>query len=203
MRGVADQPSGMRRLWKGEVASSTGGRPRLWWALALLLGLLIAARAGGLGTAAEVVRLGAVAPDLTFTTPDGRSHRLSEFRGRPVLLWLVATWCPSCQAGTAAVARHLPELAKAGMTVIQLRLYDNLGYPGPSMAEFIRAAAGPVRPSPAWVWGDASQAASYLYDPRGYPDIYFLIDRHGVLRAVNGAPNVTMDEILAFARRAP
>lgn len=150
-------------------------------------------------TPAEI-RVGSPAPDLTFTAVDGIKHRLSEFRGRPVMLWLFATWCPTCQAGTAAVAQNLDQLKQAGVQIIQLELYNNLGYQGPSVEEFARHYAGSAYPSPDWLWGEASQEGSYAYDPKGYPDIYFLIDRDGLVRAINGAPSATMDQITSFAR---
>jgi thiol-disulfide isomerase/thioredoxin len=116
------------------------------------------------------------------------------------MFWLFATWCPTCEAGTAAVAQHASQLEQAGVQIVQLKLYNNLGYPGPSAQEFARAFARSPRPTLWWLWGEASQEASYIYDPKGYPDLYFLIDRDGIVQAINGAPNVTMDEILSFAR---
>ena len=40
---------------------------------------------------------------------------------------------------------------------------------------------------------------SHTYDPWGYPDVYFLIDKDGILQAVDLTPHVTMRKILAFA----
>jgi thiol-disulfide isomerase/thioredoxin len=148
------------------------------------------------------VKVGAPAPDVTFTTVDGAQHRLSEFHGRPVMFWLFATWCPSCQGGTAAMVEHLGQLDRARVQIIQLELYNNLGYPGPSVQDFARAYARGVPPTARWLWGTASQTASYTYDPRAYPDIYFLIDAHGIVRGINGSPDATMAEILSFAQTA-
>ena len=159
------------------------------------------------------VAIGAPAPDFTFTTlrqwtvpgaglltkMDDTQRRLSEFRGRPVMLWLFATWCPTCVAGTIAVAEKFDRLKQTGIQIIQLKLYNDLGYPGTSVAEFANRHARSVFPSPSWLWGEASQKVSFTYDPRGYPDIYFLIDKEGIIRAIEPAPHVTMDKIMAFA----
>lgn len=159
------------------------------------------------------VEIGAPAPDITFTTlrrrtvpgvgilttMDDTQRRLSEFRGRPVMLWLFATWCPTCVAGTIAVAEKFDRLRQAGIQIIQLKLYNNLGYPGLSLEDFANRYASSVAPSPSWLWGEASQIGGFTYDPRGIPDIYFLIDKDGIIRAIEPAPHVTMDKIMAFA----
>ena len=146
-----------------------------------------------------VVELGSPAPDMTFTTVDGAQRRLSEFRGRPVMLWFIATWCPSCKAATRAVAAKFDRLKQSGMQIIQLKLYNNLGYRGPTIEDFAKRYAGSVAPSPDWLWGDASQVGSHTYDPWGYPDVYFLIDKDGILQMADLTPHVTMRKILAFA----
>ena len=146
------------------------------------------------------VKIGAPAPEIAFTTEDGTQRRLSEFRGRPVMLWLFATWCPTCVAGTFAVVEKFDRLKQSGIQIIQLKLYNNLGYPGPSVEDFARRYAGAMAPSPNWLWGGASQKGSFTYDPQGYPDIYFLIGKDGLIRAIEPAPNVTMNKILTFAR---
>ena len=71
------------------------------------------------GNAAAAPRAGAVdrshkgeaAPDAAFTAPDGKHATLAQFRGKPVLLNLWATWCAPC-------VKELPTLdaAAAGFT---------------------------------------------------------------------------------------
>jgi peroxiredoxin len=48
------------------------------------------------------------APDLTVEDIAGKTHKLSEYRGRDVLVVFWATWCPACNAEIP----HLIELRK-------------------------------------------------------------------------------------------
>lgn len=50
------------------------------------------------GDAEVGVQEGMLAPDFKATTLEGRSISLSDLRGRTVVLWFMATWCPSCAA---------------------------------------------------------------------------------------------------------
>jgi len=54
----------------------------------------------------SMLAVGAAAPDFTLSTATGERIRLSDFRGKTVLLEFFATWCPHCQAE----ARHLTKL---------------------------------------------------------------------------------------------
>lgn len=51
---------------------------------------------------------GKTAPDFTVGDLDGTEHKLSDYRGRNVLLVFWATWCPACNAEIP----HLIELRK-------------------------------------------------------------------------------------------
>ena len=139
------------------------------------------------------------APEISFATVDGRQFKLSDFRGKPVLLWLIATWCPTCEASAQVLAENIEQLARDGLVIVTLKLYENLGYPGPDIATFGKKWAGDAYTAPNWLWGDAGKRTSFIYDPPGFPDIYWLVDAEGILRAVDTAPNVTIDKIRAFA----
>lgn len=51
---------------------------------------------------------GVAAPDFTVTDVDGAEHKLSDYRGRDVLVVFWATWCPACNVEIP----HLIELRK-------------------------------------------------------------------------------------------
>ena len=106
----------------------------------------------------------------------------------------------SSLAAVRETARHV-EL-HANHVIFRGALYNNLGAPGPSVEDFATQYASSVSRSPNWLWGEASLVASYTYDPSGYPDIYFLIGRDGIVQEIAPAPHVTMNIILEFAEGA-
>ncbi len=90
-------------------------------------------------------------------------------------------------------------MEKNGMLIISLRNVDNGGYPGADMPTFMQRFAPRLKNLDNWIIGEASKKMDRELNQKKFPDIYFLIDEKGWVRAVNTAPNVSMNLILKFA----
>ncbi|MFQ5796163.1 MAG: DUF3105 domain-containing protein [Candidatus Bipolaricaulia bacterium] len=143
------------------------------------------------------VQIGLQAPEATFTTIGGERMTLSQFRGQKVMFWFFATWCPSCIAGAQALSQN--NAALRDLTIIALKTHGNAGFPGPSVEGFAQRYAPARLRAFNWLWGEASQPATRTYNPRNFPDIYFLIDEQGTVQDIDGAPAATLSKIIRFA----
>lgn len=154
--------------------------------------------ASRMGTAQAV---GLFAPTGTFTTTSGQEVSVASLRGRSTLLWFVATWCSSCQAGTQTLAQNVSRLKTDGVRVVEIELYRDLGQSGPSISTFGRQFAGKEFTNPDWTFATSSSALTRNYDPHSYLDIYYLLSRQGRIVYVNGSPSSTMPNLLSQAAK--
>ena len=79
----------------------------------LFLSLFLAAAAVS-GASAQSIGQGKPAPDFTLTLADGTSVRLSDYRGKAVLLHFWATWCPPCRRELPNMNRLADQLKTEG-----------------------------------------------------------------------------------------
>ena len=126
--------------------------------------------------------VGEPAPNIPITLTNGTTLNLSSFRGKPVVLWFVATWCSSCADSASLLANdgYYNKIHAKGAELITVELYDDLGYSGPSISAFADSYGGGTQ-NPGWLYGTSSLNATYSYDPKGYLDIYYVIDPKGVI----------------------
>lgn len=84
----------------------------------LLLGLLLI----GLlfSVPAVAIETGAAPPDFKLTGLDGKEVRLSDFKGKVVILKLATTWCPSCKQQVRELAKLEEFLARNEIALIEV-----------------------------------------------------------------------------------
>jgi len=118
------------------------------------------------------VKPGQAAPDFTLTDIYGREYRLADFKGKPVVLNIWATWCPPCQyeiPDIIAFARdHADDVAVLSISV------DEAGADVAAFAEQY-GINYPV------LLDDGEAADNYIGANPGIPQTYFVDDK-GVVR---------------------
>lgn len=128
----------------------------------------------------------------------GKTVPLATFKGQPVMVWQVATWCGSCAVGLKTMAQNLALIDASHLKIIILRDYQNGGYPGESMEKFVAANAPALLHDPHIVIGEDTEAFFNQYNPHHYVDVYHLIGANGEIVAVSSAPSMTFDKIKQF-----
>lgn len=120
-------------------------------------------------------------PDLPFLDETGAERRLSEFRGKVVLLNLWATWCAPCRKEMPSLERLQTEMGGETFQVVTLATGRN----NPAkIAEFFEQAGVSHLPR----FTDASQSIARAMGVVGLP-VSVLIDAEGreVARLIGGA----------------
>lgn len=175
-------------------------RPGSKWLVALLLlAWQGAAYAWVLGSTGGP-EVGASAPDAPMQAGT-QTRTLAQLHGHKVVLWLLSTWCHTCVAGVQALERHSELLKTQGVTVLVVRNFQNDGYPGMSIEQFGQKFAPKTLKKSNWIYAEASKELAQRYNPRHFPDLYYLIGADGVVRVVDTAPAATWATIERFAQR--
>jgi thiol-disulfide isomerase/thioredoxin len=125
------------------------------------------------------LRPGNLAPDFEFSSFEGERLRLSDFRGRPVLVNFWATWCQPCRVEMPAIEEAVRRYAEAEVAVLAINRGERFG------------------PARDWVEEQGIVFTAYGYDPRqsifdryegiGMPTSFF-IDARGVITEVVAGP---------------
>lgn len=73
----------------------------------------------------EIPRVGSKAPDFTLTGLDGKTYKLSDFRGKPVLVNFWGSWCDPCIREMPAIERQYNKWKDEGLVVLGLNLDES------------------------------------------------------------------------------
>jgi peroxiredoxin len=107
------------------------------WSLALPVAVVFLATSAAVGfvllnsspktptVAAGFAAIGAQAPDFSSWDLSGHRVKLSDFRGKPVLLTFWATWCTACQDELPALQRIDDTYRTTGLTVLAVNYRES------------------------------------------------------------------------------
>jgi len=116
-------------------------------------------------------RIGAIAPDFEWTGTDGRTLRLSSYRGKVVVVNFWATWCPPCREELPALQRVAA--SESDVVVLEVDLME----PGDKARSFLDSL-GLDRLQPVL---DSDGATTRRYGVLSLPSTFF-VDKAGVIR---------------------
>jgi peroxiredoxin len=141
---------------------------------ALSLAMLYMPINGAVSRARQAANLaldGVPAPEMDTVDLDGKSHRLSDYRGQVVLLNIWATWCAPCRKEMPELDQLYKERASEGLIVLGLSVED---------PELQRRFAEDLAVSYPLLTNEGQIPETFSTTAR-YPS-NFLIDRQGQLR---------------------
>ena len=113
------------------------------------------------------------APPLTLEDIDGRVHRLSDSRGKVIVVNFWATWCPPCVAEMPAIQRMYDALGDEGVRVLAVNAGESAQDIRSFVKDFEPALTFPLLRDPK---GDTFEQWRVL----GLPHT-FIVDRSGRL----------------------
>ncbi|MBP8809228.1 MAG: TlpA family protein disulfide reductase [Kofleriaceae bacterium] len=148
----------------------------------------VAAACASLESSADNPSLGQIprpAPDFTVQSHDGRTVKLSDYRGKVVLVNFWASWCNVCKAEKPSLAAATEELTGPGFAVITLasdRSWDDIKKALPKGAPFQVFLDPPPDDdanigSIAASWGIKAVPESFVIDKQGRIRMYLINKR--------------------------
>jgi len=149
-----------------------------------------ATRSGGGGDHAGI---GDPAPDIVGTTLDGTPFRLSDLKGRPVVLNFWGPSCVPCRDEFPLLGAKQAQYTADGLAIVGILTDDP---PGPAR-DFV-AEYGATWPTVE----DPDKAAKTAYRVIGRPQTYF-VDPAGVIRSIQVGELTDPDFDRQYARIAP
>ncbi len=164
----------------------------------IIRGLVVLACAGMIATLAWAARVGEAAPDFTATDSNGQTHRLSDYRGKFVVLEWTNRGCPYTRKhyDSGNMQRLQQEWTARG--VIWLTVLSSApGKQGYMAAADENAYLKQENAHPTAALLDPTGALGHLYDAKTTPDMY-VINPQGMLvydGAIDDKPTTDVADI--------
>lgn len=162
-------------------------------ALAIVGGLLV----GGIYAIANLphgsnVPAGSPAPDFTLTDSTGRTFSLSDFRGRPVVLFFMTTsdWCVPCKVETRDGLRPLQDNFGQRVQIISIEVLPKDRSDADLNA--YRAAYGSN-----WIYARDTAGVSQKYGVTALSTV-IIVDQNGYIRFAGADPSY--DQLASVVR---
>lgn len=124
----------------------------------------------------ESLQVGKKAPDFTLKTYDGKTVKLSDLKGKRVLLNFWASWCGPCEEEMPVMQKVYEELKEDQVEFVAVNM--TIGKETIESATQFVKQFGLTFPVPLDIEGEVMK----LYEVYGLPTSYF-IDSDGVIRA--------------------
>ncbi|GAA5222179.1 peroxiredoxin family protein [Membranihabitans marinus] len=135
---------------------------------------------------ASLLNIGDQAPEIAQPNPDGKIMKLSDLRGKVVLLDFWASWCAPCRRANPHVVSLYNKYKDKGFTVYSVSL-DRNGQKDKWVAAIEQdKLAWESHVSDLKYW---QSAPAQTYGVRAIPATY-LLDRNGIIRKINPRNNL-------------
>ena len=142
--------------------------------MGILRATLLACLLAGAPAAAKEAKVGQKAPDFELTLVDGSKVRLSELRGKVVVLNFWATWCAPCKAELPMLDRYYQLRRDAGLRAFAITTEDSV--PLFKLKELFSVMSMP-----------SAKRIKGPYRTLGAVPTNYVIDRAGVVRYAKAA----------------
>lgn len=93
--------------------------------LPLLILLLVVSGATHAGQTLTLIDSAVPAPDFQLRDMDGNLHRLSDYRGKPVIINFWTTWCPPCREEIPSMNRAWQQLEQEGIALLAINMGED------------------------------------------------------------------------------
>ncbi len=141
--------------------------------------------------------LGKPAPDFTLTDIAGKEHKLSDYRGKNVLIVFWATWCPPCQMEIPGLIELRKTIGEDKLAVLAISYITTVP---PNTTEIVKTFTAEKQINYTVISVDASNVPAPYNAVKQLPSSFF-IDPQGKIK-LSTIGLLSLDEIKAILQAA-